>query len=199
MNLQWKKHIPNQGNLDDLFTQFKTRAEELTVHIHRVSANESLRQAILQQIVSRGAKKVVASPLSLVNEALLKQECGKQGIDLSLDLDREIIEKADIGISEFQLGIAETGTLFQDASQLHCRLVSMLPPTHLAIIDTQNLVPDMSTALEVIHKAYGNQIPPYLSFITGPSKTADIERVLTVGVHGPGRMSIIFSHLEIQS
>jgi L-lactate dehydrogenase complex protein LldG len=67
------------------------------------------------------------------------------------------------------------------------RLVSTLPLLHIALISTASMLPDLPALL--------NRIDPlksaYLSFITGPSRTADIERVLTIGVHGPERLIIV--------
>ena len=134
----------------------------------------------------------VSTPLELVDTTKLEEALGNSGIDFCRELDLEKIEQAEMGISEFQLGIAELGSLFQDASGLHKRLVSMLPPVHLALLRTSSLVETFAHALEAIEEMYNGQIPPYLSFITGPSKTADIERELTIGVHGPETLIIIF-------
>ena len=84
--------------------------------------------------------------------------------------------------------LADTGTLVQDATAVDQRLVSTLPTIHVALIATDGLRPDMPTWLA---DADPNRMG-YLSMITGPSRTADIERVLTIGVHGPVRLIIIF-------
>jgi L-lactate dehydrogenase complex protein LldG len=89
------------------------------------------------------------------------------------------------------LGIAELGTIVQDANSVHKRLVSMLPPTHLAVISTKTIVETFADSLEVIEKVYNGNPSNFLAFVTGPSKTADIERVLTIGVHGPGRLIVV--------
>jgi len=199
MHHQWTKYIPASGNREALYEEFKARALELTVKVQRVSREKELTTAIFQVIDSLQAKRIALPPLTLVGYHLLEEQCGQRGIHLERQLDRTEIEKADLGISEFHMAISDTGTLFQDASSLHSRLVSMLPPAHLALVKTRNLVANMAGALEIIAKVYGNKLPPYLSFVTGPSKTADIERVLTIGVHGPGDMSIIFVDQEALS
>ena len=93
-----------------------------------------------------------------------------------------------IGISQLEWAIADTGTLVTDASPVERRLVSTLPVIHVAVVATDSLQPDMPAALARIHP---NQCG-YISMITGPSRTADIERVLTIGVHGPSRLVIVF-------
>ena len=84
-------------------------------------------------------------------------------------------------------GLADTGTLVQDATDVDKRLVSTLPPLHIAIVPTAALLPDLAAVFERVDPRKS----AYLSFITGPSRTADIERVLTIGVHGPERLVII--------
>jgi L-lactate dehydrogenase complex protein LldG len=134
---------------------------------------------------------VVSAPLNLLDVKELEKAVVSEGLGFSTQLDRDRIEQADAGVSEFDLGIADLGSLFQEASGLHARLVSMLPPVHLALLRTSAMVESFGHALEVIEKAYNGNIPPYLSFITGPSKTADIERELTIGVHGPEKLIIL--------
>ena len=175
-----------------LYIRFKDRAEELTVTVLRAPSGREAVELILEQLRRLNLKRLVSPPLTLVEGSELEKKTAALGVEYSTRLERKTIEQADIGISEFHLGIAELGTLVQDASSLHTRLVSMLPPVHLALLPTTALVESFPRALEAIEKAYPGEIPPYLSFITGPSKTADIERQLTIGVHGPETVIILF-------
>ena len=113
-------------------------------------------------------------------------------MDVELYTDKAAIaahaETADIGISGVEFGIAETGSVCQDAYAVESRLVSTLTPIHVVFLDSSRIVPGVAEAFEVISPAFNQG---YLSFITGPSRTADIERVLTIGVHGPSRFIII--------
>jgi L-lactate dehydrogenase complex protein LldG len=88
-------------------------------------------------------------------------------------------------------GIAETGTLVLDSSSEDVRIATMLSETHVALLPVSKIKPDV-TALEneinAVLKADGSS---YYAFITGASRTADIERVLTIGVHGPQELHIL--------
>lgn len=92
------------------------------------------------------------------------------------------------GLTSAQLGIAETGTLvLNSAVELH-RLASLVPPIHIALLRSADIVAELGDGLE--HLA-GVGLPATLSFITGPSRTADIELELVVGVHGPRELHVI--------
>ena len=84
--------------------------------------------------------------------------------------------------------IASTGTLVTDAAPVERRLASALPMIHVAVVPTDAIQPDMASALARVHPSQCG----YISMITGPSRTADIERVLTIGVHGPARLVVVF-------
>jgi L-lactate dehydrogenase complex protein LldG len=107
---------------------------------------------------------------------------------LSFEVTRERAADYKVGISQLDWAMASTGSLIQDAAPVERRLVSTLPPIHIAIVETNRLVPDMPA----VFKKIGPQQTNYISFITGPSRTADIERVLTIGVHGPEKLIIVF-------
>ncbi len=107
---------------------------------------------------------------------------------LSFEVTREAAAGARIGVSRLDYAIANTGTLVQDAAPVERRLASTLPNIHIAIVGTATLVPDMPAVLQRIRP----EQTKYISMITGPSRTADIERVLTIGVHGPERLIIVF-------
>jgi len=187
---KWREYLPDDGK--EAFGLFKRKAEELTVKVERAPSSDAALELLVGRMKSMAIHRAVASPLTLINTKRLKDRALSHGIDLSSDMDRNRIEKAEIGISQFDLGIAESGTLVQDASGLHCRLVSMLPPVHAALLSTTAIVRTLPQALAVIEKVYRGIMPPFLSFVTGPSKTADIERVLTVGVHGPKELIVLF-------
>jgi len=83
--------------------------------------------------------------------------------------------------------LANTGTLVQSADEVDKRLVSTLPLLHIAVVSTAGLLPDLPAVLSRVDPRKSS----YIAFITGPSRTADIERVLTIGVHGPERLIIV--------
>ena len=95
----------------------------------------------------------------------------------------------DVGISTAQAAIAETGTLVLDSSYERHRLVSLVPPVHIAIVNASSIVETLGDALRLLQN--GNEISPAITFITGPSRTADIELTLAIGVHGPRELYVI--------
>lgn len=97
----------------------------------------------------------------------------------------------DVGISTAQAAIAETGTLVLDSARERHRFVSLVPPVHIAIIDAASIFQTLSEALAFIHQ--NNNINPAVTFITGPSRTADIELTLAIGVHGPQELHVIIN------
>jgi len=99
------------------------------------------------------------------------------------------IFEIDVGISTAQAAIAETGTLVLDSARERHRLVSLVPPVHIAIIDASSIFQTLGEALAFIHQ--NGNISPAVTFITGPSRTADIELTLTIGVHGPQELYVI--------
>jgi L-lactate dehydrogenase complex protein LldG len=95
----------------------------------------------------------------------------------------------DVGISTAQAAIAETGTLMLDSEAERHRLVSLVPPVHIAIVDAANICLTLGEALAAAGQ--GNALSPTITFITGPSRTADIELTLAIGVHGPQQLYVI--------
>lgn len=95
----------------------------------------------------------------------------------------------DVGISTAQAAIAETGTLMLDSEAERHRLVSLVPPVHIAIVDAANIRLTLGEALATAGQ--GSDLSPTITFITGPSRTADIELTLAIGVHGPQELYVI--------
>ena len=96
----------------------------------------------------------------------------------------------DVGITTAQSAIAETGTLVLDSARERHRLVSLVPPVHIAIIDASKIYTTLSETLAMLGS---EELSPTITFITGPSRTADIELTLTIGVHGPQELYVIIN------
>ena len=99
---------------------------------------------------------------------------------------RRILLTCDVGITSCTWAIAETGTLMMCSGPGQERVASLLPPMHIAIIERQQILPDLIDAFALLTPP-----PSNVTFITGPSKTGDIELQLTTGVHGPGKWRVI--------
>lgn len=98
---------------------------------------------------------------------------------------------ADLGITSVDWAIAETGSLSVCAqSGGRGRAVSLLPPVHVAIIEPNQIVPDLFDLFTELEK-FKQDFPSNVTLITGPSKTGDIQLKLTTGVHGPGEVHAV--------
>lgn len=177
--------------MDTVFDTFKMRAEAASAEVHRFADTSQALDFILQTLQHEGIQDAPQHYAAWADCPFLRG-LNKDGLSarvpgLSFDVTRERAAQARIGISQMDWGIAGTGTLVQDAAAVERRLVSTLPPIHIAIVGTRTLVADLAAVVSRIHPQQSN----YISFITGPSRTADIERVLTIGVHGPERLIIV--------
>lgn len=109
---------------------------------------------------------------------------------------RQAFIDAEMGISGANVAIAETGTIVIVANEGNDRLVTTLPPIHVAIVGLEKLVATQDDANEILkvlaRSGTGQKQTAYVSLITGPSRTTDIEKTLTLGVHGPRELHIIF-------
>lgn len=102
---------------------------------------------------------------------------------------RQLFASVEIGITCPDYALADTGTLVALAGAYESRLASLLPPVHLAILQTERILSGLDELLVVLpHPA---DITSALLLITGPSRTADIEQILVRGVHGPGEVHVI--------
>ncbi len=174
-----------------MYDQFKTRAEGVSAEVHRFPTQATALDFIIGFLRDEGVadapqRRAVWADCPFLAGIDRQQLAGIKG--LHLQVSRERAAEAHIGISQVDWALADTGTLAQDATAIDKRLVSTLPFIHIALVATASLTPDMPTWLTHVQP----KDSAYLSLITGPSRTADIERVLTIGVHGPERLIIIF-------
>ena len=95
------------------------------------------------------------------------------------------LSTCDISITGCEFLAARTGTIVMSAAQQSGRAVSVYAPVHICIAYTNQLVYDIKDALQIFKEKYAGNIPSLITFASGPSRTADIEKTLVTGVHGP--------------
>jgi L-lactate dehydrogenase complex protein LldG len=105
--------------------------------------------------------------------------------------DPHELEKCDAGITQCDALVAQTGSILSTAVSAGGRVLSILPPHHVVIARREQLLPDLPAAFQLMQEKYGDNYPSLMGFITGPSRTGDIERILVLGAHGPKKLTIL--------
>ncbi|MEX2315433.1 MAG: LUD domain-containing protein, partial [Thermomicrobiales bacterium] len=159
----------------------------------------------IMQLAHEHPSHLIAPAIHKTREQVAELFSKETGIDLPADpvelvkvargrLRQSFID-ADIGISGANVAIADSGTLVIVSNEGNGRLVTTLPPVHIALLGIEKIVPSLEDATAILQvlprSGTGQKITSYVSFITGPSRSADIELTLTVGVHGPKELHIV--------
>jgi L-lactate dehydrogenase complex protein LldG len=105
--------------------------------------------------------------------------------------DPQSLERCSVGITGCDLLIAQTGSILLTARSGGGRALSVLPPHHVVIAQADQLTPDLPAAFDLLQSKYRDSYPSFITFITGPSRTGDIERILVLGAHGPKNLTVI--------
>jgi len=186
-----EQNRPADTLCDELYEEFKNKAQLLSAAVYRYRSYKEAAQAIGGLVSAQKAQKVAVEPAPMLAPLELKSVLAGKLADLEKGDVRRAAGELDMGVVFFNAAIAETGTLVFDASPLKSRLLSMLPPVCVAVGNTSGLVATFRQAI-LSYAGKNVSLPSYLALVSGPSRTADIERVLTVGVHGPGELHVIF-------
>jgi len=105
--------------------------------------------------------------------------------DLQISCPHNDLATCDASITSCEFLIARTGTIVLSSAQQSGRTVSVYAPIHICIAYAEQLVYDIKDGLQLLKEKYQGGLPSLITFATGPSRTADIEKTLVVGVHGP--------------
>jgi L-lactate dehydrogenase complex protein LldG len=126
-------------------------------------------------------KKMNWQKVYCLEDDLLKEA----GLQLSDRIVKTGLADCDVSITGCECLVARTGTIVMSSAQESGRSTSVYAPVHICIAYSNQLVYDVKDALQLVKEKYSNAIPSLITFATGPSRTADIEKTLVVGVHGP--------------
>ena len=174
-----------------MFDAFKVKAEAVSAEVHRFATKAAALDFILVFLKKEGVADAPQSYALWADSSFLKGldkgQLSEEVPGLMFEVTRELAADSKIGISQMDWALANTGTIVQDSTSVEQRLVSTLPQIHIALIATDRILPDLPALLAKVNPGESG----YLAMITGPSRTSDIERVLTIGVHGPLRLIIL--------
>jgi L-lactate dehydrogenase complex protein LldG len=99
-------------------------------------------------------------------------------------------EQAEVGFTLCEALIARNGSILLSSSGMAGRRLSIYPPIHIVLAYTSQLVPDLKDGFKLIKNKYGDKLPSMITTVTGPSRTADIEKTLVLGAHGPKELFV---------
>lgn len=173
---------------DDLYELFKKNLESVNGISKRVP-KAGLGKAVAEVFKEHDISSACVFESPLLKEAGVVSELAAAGIEVHTDHIRLHAETAKGGISEAQHGIAELGTVVQEQDDVDGRIVATMAEYYVGIVKGSAIVPTYDDMFDILSEM--PQLPNYVGFITGPSRTADIECVGTVGVHGPIDLCII--------
>lgn len=167
---------------------FARRAEENKMHVHACNV-EDLMGHLIQFLHDSHCHKIALPVSKLLDGLDVLKHLVEAGFDATrwdqMTLDE--LYDYDCGVTDVTYAVAETGSLVIRGSANHGRSLSLVPPIHVAILEPRNFLPDL---VDVFDRLGKDADPGNINFITGPSKTSDIEMNLVVGVHGPCRVQL---------
>jgi L-lactate dehydrogenase complex protein LldG len=175
--------------------RFADEARELSAEVVCVSTAQEAAEVVAALCRERGWGSALAWPWDLIGVEGLAAALAGAGVSVQHEGDPQALEPTPVGITGAEAGIADTGTIVVRSGEGRSRLASLLPPVHVALLDAARIVPEMRAYFEALEVRGGAgadvQSTGNLVFISGPSRTADIEQTLTLGVHGPRELIIV--------
>lgn len=173
-------------DMDARIDMFVRALESLSAHAFVAPDAEQAVEYVGSLI---GGKRALASNAALLRELGISQMAGVVSGITEIDTLREQAATCEIGITSADFALADTGTLVMISSKSEARLVSLLPPVHLAVVSRTQLLSGLDELFALVPEPA--RLTSSMVLITGPSRTADIEQILVRGVHGPGELHVV--------
>lgn len=187
-NLEHENH-----NLVEMFTNELGKVNGVS---RVLNDEDKLREYMSKVTLDHDSKSCIVWETPLIQHLKVIEHLKANGLRIIKSQDKTQLATADIGITEADYAIADSGTLVLFSSPKKPRLVSLIAPIHIAIVDSKKIVRNIFALFQSLKYQSDIEIDPKhliscIAFITGPSRTADIELNLTLGVHGPKELHIL--------
>jgi L-lactate dehydrogenase complex protein LldG len=188
----FREWLPAVGaTVEERVALFGRQSELLRTDFRRCTDLGDAAAQIAGLAQEHGWRKVALHAGELCKGAAEKLSPEVELLHVAEGYDKRALETCDAGLSECETLIAQTGSACVTSRSSGGRALSVLPPHHVVVARESQLVPDLSAAYEHLALRYGTEYPSFISFISGPSRTGDIERILVLGAHGPRKLTIL--------
>ena len=172
--------VPQSGSPDAEIEQLFAEIGKLNGMTRRLAGRHDLKSALEEMVQAEAVKKATLWQTPELGALDVAGTLKLLGVELvSPQADKRAVAECELGVTGVDAALPETGTLLLRSSAEKPRVVSLLPRVHLAILRPAVLRPDLHQAFAEVKE------DGYVVLVTGPSRTADIELTLTLGVHGP--------------
>lgn len=184
----WLPPVPD--TFEGQFALFAKNCTELKTELVRIPSVK-LADTLADLAVTERWTRIATHRSELTSKAVALP-LAQPALITDAGYDAGEMERCDAGITECDCLVAQTGTIVLTARTAGGRALSVLPPHHVVIARSSQLLPDLTAAFEFLQQRHGPDYPSFMTLITGPSRTGDIERILVLGAHGPKRLTIVF-------
>ncbi len=183
---QW---LPKVGeSFDEQLALFAKNAVELRADFQLLASRDELKTALAKISAAENWKRIATHKGEFTDSVSGSLNLPICFTDKTYDVHE--LETCDAGISECDALVAQTGSVLVTNRSAGGRALSVLPPHHVVLAQREQLVADLPAAFELLQQKSAANYPSMISFITGPSRTGDIERILVLGAHGPKKLTI---------
>ncbi|WP_129675027.1 lactate utilization protein [Candidatus Chloroploca sp. Khr17] len=187
---------------DDLAAQFAAELTKLEGRVYQVADHEEALETVATLLEERKATTAVAWDRAQIGLPGLDKLLAERGVqvldpvvrDEARKAQLQVLEPAPVCLSGADFAIAESGSLVLYHGPGRPRLASLLAPTHIAVITSDQLVRGLGEAMARLRERYAGRlfdVTSNLTLISGPSRTADIEMTLSLGIHGPPELHVV--------
>ncbi len=185
--------VLEERTLSERSEQLQTMMEKVRTEVHRIEPVQLLDK-LAEIVAQKKINSLVFAKDSVLGKSIHQEWSEKKGPKLipyenSIEAFKEKLFEVDGGITTTFGGIADTGTLVLWPNKEEPRLMSLVPPIHIAILDSKRIFHNFREML--VKENWNQEMPTNILLISGPSKTGDIEFSLQYGVHGPKELVVV--------
>ena len=174
-----------------LISQMTVKAKAVQAVVADTTSLENTFNYAIELTQEQGGSNLAAAGFAPDQRDMLGALCGEAGLNLLKPPLRDHGDAIHTAVTPVSWGLADTGTLVLQSADEDARLATMLADTHVACLRASQIKPDTDSIQAELDHILKTEPSTYMAFITGPSRTADIERVLAIGVHGPQELHIL--------
>ena len=192
VTVAFREWLPAVGaTLDDRVALFAKMSAGLRTEFQECADASAAARAIAELAEQEGWKRLALHKGELCDAVAAALPPTLELIRTDEGYDKSTLESCEAGLTECESLVAQTGSICVTTVSSGGRALSALPPHHIVVAKRSQLVADLPEAYERLAQRYAGNYPSFIGFITGPSRTGDIERILVLGAHGPKRLTVL--------